>query len=523
MTGDQAPGRPARKGWAFGSRVLGPTDEPGPKVSARVQLLLTTTVVVANVVGAAVVTAIATGLTGGLGILRSAGALTLNAVAVPSYVAMAVAVGTFWGTRRVRPRLRWVRDESAPTADDQRAALRVPLELMKVQLVLWGLATVVFTSLNATVAPRLALQVGFTVALGGAVVSANVYLLSEFAMRPIAARALSTHVPDRLQVPGVTARALLAWGLGTLPVIGLMELAISSLVQHGVSKTQLAGSILGLGATTLVFGLLLAALAARATVDPIKGLRLALARVGDGNLEVEVAVYDGTEVGLLQAGFNHAVSGLRERERIRDLFGRHVGEDVARAALARGDELGGEVLDVAVLFVDVIGSTTLAATRPPEQVVAILNRFFAVVVEVVAEHGGFVNKFEGDAALAIFGAPEPIVDAAGSALAAGRVLAGRLAADVTDCTAGIGVAAGSVVAGNIGNERRYEYTVIGDPVNEAARLTDLAKDVPGRLLASMRAVAAAEASEAARWEAGEELLLRGRTEPTRLATPRGSS
>ena len=140
------------------------------------------------------------------------------------------------------------------------------------------------------------------------------------------------------------------------------------------------------------------------------------------------------------------------------------------------------------MFVDVIGSTTLAATRPPTEVVEVLNRFFAVVVDVVHRHGGFVNKFEGDAALAVFGAPVPLDDPAGAALAAARELAVRLDAEVEEIAAGIGASFGAAVAGNIGAEQRYEYTVIGDPVNEAARLTELAKDVPGRVVASETAL-----------------------------------
>ena len=83
--------------------------------------------------------------------------------------------------------------------------------------------------------------------------------------------------------------------------------------------------------------------------------------------------------------------------------------------------------------------------------------------------------------------------------------------------AAIGVSFGTVVAGNVGAADRYEYTVIGDPVNEAARLTELAKESDGRLVASERALDAADEEERGRWELGEEVTLRGRSEPTRLA------
>jgi len=305
-----------------------------------------------------------------------------------------------------------------------------------------------------------------------------------------------------------------------VPVVGLMLTAVSALVYGDVPATRLAVIVLAIGGVALGAGLLVNVGASRAVADPVNAVRRAMRRVEGGELDTGVTVYDGTELGQLQSGFNTMVGGLRERERIHDLFGRQVGRDVARAAAAAQEvRLGGEVRCVGVLFVDLVGSTALTAQRPPEEVVELLNRFFAVVVEVVEEHDGWINKFEGDAALAVFGAPVDGEDPAGCALAAGRVLAARLASELPDVTAGIGISVGDAVAGNVGDVRRYEYTVIGDPVNEAARLTELAKTVPGRVLAAADAVAMAAPEEAARWELGEPTQLRGRPDPTRLATP----
>ena len=221
----------------------------------------------------------------------------------------------------------------------------------------------------------------------------------------------------------------------------------------------------------------------------------ALLDVEQGDLDVEVVVYDGTEIGLLQSGFNQMVSGLREREHLRDLFGRHVGKDVAAAAADGSVELGGETRVVSVLFVDLVGSTTFAAEKSPAEVVAMLNRFFAVVVDEVDQRHGLVNKFVGDAVLAIFGAPVELPGHAGAALSAARAMAARLAEEVPEIGAGIGVATGEVVAGNVGHQSRFEYTVIGDAVNTAARLTDLAKEVPGKVLATWASVEAARAED----------------------------
>ena len=490
----------------------------GERLVRQIQLRLTAVTVIANLVGAVVVFALL------LWVVPTPVAATdigpLNLIGVPAYIAMALAVGAVWGTRRLLPRMRWVQEGRPPDAVEQRTALRAPVHLLVVEGALWAGGTALFTVTNGLRDAELIAPVAFTVALGGITTCATTYLLNERVLRPVAALALSHDPPDRPLVPGLTARSLLTWTLGSaIPVAGLILVAVFVLAGRRGSTDRLAVTIVGLGGITITVGLLTTVLAARATTVAVQSVRSALTEIEAGDLTVRTAVFDGTEVGLLQAGFNRMAEGLGERERIRDLFGRHVGHSVAQTAIAGGVELGGEVREVGVVFVDVVGSTTLAASRPPTEVVDVLNRFFAVVVEVVNQHGGFVNKFEGDAALAVFGAPVALDDAAGAALAAARDLAVRLDREVDQITAGIGAAFGAAVAGNVGAEQRYEYTVIGDPVNEAARLTELAKDLPGRVVASEATQAAANPDEAARWIPGDQVLLRGRLEPTRLVTP----
>jgi adenylate cyclase len=275
----------------------------------------------------------------------------------------------------------------------------------------------------------------------------------------------------------------------------------------------------------LIGGTAVLYVAARSLADPLRVLRRAVGRVQRGDLDVEVSVDDGGEVGLLQAGFNRMVAGLRERQQLEDLFGRHVGEDVARQAVEQGVRLGGERREVSVLFVDVIGSTGLAQRQSPDHVVGLLNQFFETVVTAVDAEGGWVNKFEGDGALCVFGAPVALPDHAVRALRAARTIRRELlalAAASPDLDAGIGVSAGTVVAGNVGTEQRYEYTVIGDPVNEAARLTDQAKQRLGRVLASEEAIARAS-GEARSWAVADEVLLRGRQHPTLVYEPAARS
>ena len=287
-----------------------------------------------------------------------------------------------------------------------------------------------------------------------------------------------------------------------------------------VDSDAVAAACVFLGGVALAVGLLATLVAARAIADPLNTIRDAFERVAGGDLEVRVPIDDASEVGLLQAGFNRMAEGLRDRERIRDLFGRQVGQEVAHAALRDGTRLGGEEREIGALFVDLTGSTSMSLAMPPTEVVRLLNKFFRVVIEVVESEGGFVNKFEGDAALCVFGAPAPSPDPAGQALCAARSLAERLEREVPEIGFGIGVSAGRAVAGNVGAEHRFEYTVIGDPVNEAARLSDLAKERQERVIASDAALDRAAPSERESWEMGERTVLRGRLDATGLALPR---
>ena len=316
---------------------------------------------------------------------------------------------------------------------------------------------------------------------------------------------------------GVLSRAVVAWIVGSAtPIVGILLLVSFGAFRKDTSKLDLFVGVFVLAVISLGTGLLLTWLTTTSVTGPLRSVRNGMNKVQAGNVDVDLVVYDGTELGDLQVGFNSMVNGLRERERMRDLFGRHVGREVAEAALSSDPALGGTERTVAALFVDVIGSTTLAAQRSPTEVVEILNRFFAVIVRAVEQQRGLVNKFEGDAVLAIFGAPIDLDDAAGAALCTAREIARELERRVPELSAGIGVGFGPAVAGNVGAIERFEYTIIGDPVNESARLSELAKRDPRRPLASGRTVDVANPQEAAHWEEQETTSLRGRTEETRV-------
>lgn len=497
------------------------SSDEGTTLVRRVRRLLFLALAIANLVGAATVIVCITWVLPGTPDSRlDTRLLVVNAVISAAFLLVVLPAGVVWGEAWLRSGRRWLQEGREPTDREVTAVLRAPFRLFLVHATLWFIAAFLFSLVNALVEIDLLARVAFTVTLGGITTSAFVYLMAERILRPLASAALSIHTVSRPRLPGVITRTLLGWALGTaVPLLGLVITAIFALAQDDATATELAVTMLVLGGTGLVVGWWVTVLGARAVADPVRSLREGIAQVADGDLGARVEVYDGSVLGLLQAGFNDMAAGLQERERLRDLYGRQVGEDVARDSLDRGIELGGETVDVAILFVDVVSSTRIASDRPAQEVVELLNRFFGVVVDEVHAHGGWINKFQGDATLAVFGAPASVDDAAGRALATARAVCERLPRDVPELGAGIGVAFGPAVAGHIGDERRFEFTVIGDPVNEAARLTELSKEHRPMVLASADAIDAASADEAERWVACGEAELRGRTRPTRLARP----
>ncbi|WP_024444775.1 adenylate/guanylate cyclase domain-containing protein [Mycolicibacterium iranicum] len=503
----------------YGSWILGRVSESQRRRRVRIQLILTAFALGANLIGVGVAVLVVT-VTFPVPSVFDSNVLWITFAVAPAYIVLAFMVGVIWATNRVIRNVRWAIEEREPTRADQRNTFVAPWRLTRVLLVLWAGGTTLLTLLyglqNAAFIPKVLLGISFP----GIVVSASCYLFTEFALRPVAAQALEVGPPPRRFAPGIMGRTLTVWALGSgVPVLGILLSAIITLTLQIVSPTQFAIAVMILASFALIFGFILMWILAWLTATPVQVVSHALNRVERGDLEANLVVFDGTELGQLQRGFNSMVDGLRERERVRDLFGRHVGREVAALAEKERPKLGGEERHAAVIFVDIIGSTELVTSRPAAEVVELLNRFFDVIVDEVDEHHGLVNKFEGDAVLAVFGAPVSLDNAEAEALAAARAMARRLRVEVPECDAGIGVASGQVVAGNVGAKERFEYTVIGGPVNEAARLCELSKKIEGHLVASSEAVNRATESEREHWVLGESVTLRGYAEPTRLATP----
>ncbi|CAA0118524.1 putative protein [Mycolicibacterium vanbaalenii] len=417
----------------------------------------------------------------------------------------------------VTPTLRWLGAGLTPTDAQLRTATKMMRRQAAITLAPWVLAAAILVPLNIDTGATGLIILASAILFGAIATLCTGFLFTIRTLRPVLA-AVPAHL-SRPAAPGVRARLLLMWTVCTaLPGLAIAILLImrsNGWLLDASAPIELALTVLALVA--VVLGLRAMILVSMSISDPVSQVVDAMADVEKGHIDRTIDVYEWSEIGRLQSGFNRMVAGLRERDRLRDLFGRHVGEEVARRAVEQNTSPSGDEREVAVLFIDLADSTQLAIVHEPHEVARVLNDFFRIVVAAVDERHGLINKFQGDAALAVFGAPLRIDDPVDAALATARALATELRRLPVDF--GIGVSAGPVFAGNIGAENRYEYTVVGDPVNEAARLADCAKEFDGRALCSGTALEQADPAERARWAARGQTALRGRTDATDIYVP----
>jgi class 3 adenylate cyclase len=406
----------------------------------------------------------------------------------------------------------------AATAPERWTSPNITRRQSAILLTPWVLATAVMIPLNVASGVRVETLILSAVLFGATSTVCTGFLFTQRALRSLMVAA-TADLEHAEKAPGVRARLILMWTMCTaLPGAGIVILVMLRangwIIQPGA---PIEIPVLVLALVAVVLGLRAIILVSTSISDPVHEVVEAMGEVERGDLGNLIEVYESSELGQLQSGFNRMVAGLQERDQLRDLFGRHVGEEVVRRAVEQKESVAGDEREVAVLFIDLVGSTQLATTRQPHEVASVLNDFFRIVVDEVDARHGLINKFQGDAALAVFGAPLRTDDPASAALATARALATELQRLRVDF--GIGVSAGPVFAGNIGAENRYEYTVVGDAVNEAARLADRAKDFDGRVLCSTAAIERANEAERRCWSVHGSEMLRGRSQLTEISTP----
>jgi len=213
---------------------------------------------------------------------------------------------------------------------------------------------------------------------------------------------------------------------------------------------------------------------------PVERLVDAMRQVREGNLDATVDIRNRDEIGLLARSFNFMSAGLKEREWLKITFAKYVSRQVAEKILQEKKECDfeGELRKVTVMFCDIRGFTPLAESLGPKDVVALLNEYFTIMIDIVFKYDGTLDKFVGDQIMAVFGAP---LDQDNTELRAVRTAA-EIQQAVMNLNVvreqrgqpvvhiGIGINTGEAVAGNVGSEARTSYTVIGDEVNLAQRI-----------------------------------------------------
>jgi ABC-type antimicrobial peptide transport system permease subunit/class 3 adenylate cyclase len=239
-------------------------------------------------------------------------------------------------------------------------------------------------------------------------------------------------------------------------------------------------------AAALVVAIALTVFFTGRALAPIAQVVEASRAVARGDLARRVPETRWDDVGQLNRAFNEMVHGLNDRERMRDLFGRYLSPEVSEAVLSGKVSLTGERKTITCLSVDMRGSTAFAEKHAPEDVLAALNQYLEVIILATEAHSGIVNRFVGNEAVCVFGAPIEYRDHADRALQAALAMRDGLAhlnrkratLDLPTLKFGIGLNTSEVVAGATGSEERQEYTVIGDAMNAGARIQNLTKEFP---------------------------------------------
>ena len=366
---------------------------------------------------------------------------------------------------------------------------------------LWG---VLWPALEGEFTLERSLRQVFGISLvAGPTVTAFLYFAAERLLRAELPRLIPDGELGALGVARLRVRTRLLAVFLLLGLMPLAVLAVAALTRADALRTADAASAaaivrnLNLVVVTLALGGIavsvgLATLVAASIAQPLRDVQRAMARVQRGELDTRCAVVSNDEIGAVAEGFNSMVHGLRERETIRETFGKYVSPEVRDEILAGRVSGAGATLDVTILFADLRDFTPWVESHPAAEVVADLNAYFAEMDAAIRAQGGLVLQFIGDEIEAVFGAPIATNGHADAALAAARAMGERLnafnAARQTQgkpaLRHGIGIHSGTVIAGNIGSSERLSYALVGDAVNVASRIEALNKELGTTVLVS---------------------------------------
>ncbi len=391
----------------------------------------------------------------------------------------------------------------------KQRALMLPPMLAMVSFVAWIAAGVIWGVLWPMIAgffaPERAWRTVFGITgVAGSVSTAFVFLVTERQWR----RAMPHFFP-RGDVSGVTGAVRLSVRMRLLVIfllISVIPLAVLGTIAYAralsLAGVDAAAAFHLVGELRLIIAFIvgvgivaaagLAIFTARSVADPLRRLEREMAAVGRGELDGRVPVEANDEIGAVGEGFNRMLEGLREREVIRDTFGKYVTREVRDEILAGRASFDGQLEEVTVLFADLRDFTPWVERTEPREVVRDLNEYFTEMEAAIRGERGLVLQYIGDEIEAVFGAPLHAGDHADRALRAAREMRRRLAelnarragAGKPPLRNGIGIHTGTVLAGNIGSAERLTYALVGDAVNLASRIQGLNKELGTDILLS---------------------------------------
>ena len=302
---------------------------------------------------------------------------------------------------------------------------------------------------------------------------------------------------------------------------------ITAILQYSLSKAlepykRLRAALLLIGGVGLAVSALAGIFLSSTVSRPVRLLMKQVQSIEGGDYSARVSVKRRDEIGALANAVNNMAHGLEEKEKMRSLLGKVVSLAVAEELLSKKLELGGEEREVTVLFSDIRSFTTHSENMTPNETLTLLNIYLTTMAAIIDKHGGVVDKFIGDAIMALFGAPASHEDDADRALLAALEMASALeglnvtleARGMPKIAMGIGINTDTVVVGNMGSQDRMNYTAIGDGVNVASRLESLTKEYAEKIIISERTLN----STRRRYDTGYlgEVLVRGKNIPVKI-------
>ena len=312
------------------------------------------------------------------------------------------------------------------------------------------------------------------------------------------------------------------------PVAILLSSYISVQINNGL---EIHGGVIFVSILLMLISFIITHGLSRLILNPLKNLTEASKRIQNGDYKSRVGIVTSDELGALADSFNDMADSLAEKEFMRDTFGKIVDPEVRDYLMSGsgkeslGAALGGETREVTVLFCDIRSFTAMSEKMEASEVVQLLNKYFTALGKCIAAHHGIINKYIGDAIMAIFGAPVKSENSARDAFLAALDMRKALVEVNEDFKKegfpevhfGIGIHTGPVFAGTIGAENRMEYTVIGDTVNTASRLESLCKTYTKDLILS-EASAEKLGKESAGLSFVADAEIRGKSQPMKLYT-----